>query len=62
MPFDYHSFMQGVATGLKLGRISPWRPTPPPVPPTPPLPTDYMITEIDEDRMITESGDYMVTE
>lgn len=55
MPFDYESFMAGVMTGLKLGRVPKGR--------TPPVPSnDYMITEIDEDRMITESGDYMVTE
>lgn len=55
MPFDYESFLKGVITGLKLGRTEKGR--------TPPAPsTDYMITEIDEDRMITESGDYMVTE
>ena len=55
MPFDYDSFMQGVMTGLRLGRIPKER--------TPPTPSgDYMITEIDEERMITESGDYMVTE
>lgn len=55
MPFDYESFMTGVITGLKLGRVPNGR--------TPPAPSnDYMITEIDEERMITESGDYMVTE
>lgn len=55
MPFDYNSFIQGVITGLELGRSPKGR--------TPPVPSnDYMITEIDEDRMITESGDYMVTE
>ena len=55
MPFDYNSFIQGVAVGLKLGRSPKER--------TPPAPSgDYMITEIDEDRMITESGDYMVAE
>lgn len=55
MPFDYDSFMTGVITGLKLGRSPTGR--------IPPVPSgDYMITEIDEDRMITESGDYMVTE
>lgn len=55
MPFDYESFMTGVVAGLKLGRTEKGR--------TPPAPSnDYMITEIDEERMITESGDYMVTE
>lgn len=55
MTFDCDSFMQGVMTGLKLGRS--------PISRAPPAPSnDYMITEIDEDRMITESGDYMVTE
>lgn len=55
MPFDYESFMTGIITGLKLGRTETGR--------TPPAPSnDYMITEIDEERMITESGDYMVTE
>lgn len=55
MPFDYESFMKGVITGLKLGRVPKDR--------KPPIPGgNYMITEIDEDRMITESGDYMVTE
>lgn len=55
MPFDYGSFITGVLTGLKLGRTEKGR--------TPPAPSnDYMITEIDEDHMITESGDCMVTE
>lgn len=64
MDYDMESFMVGLQTGLRLGRVSLWRPTPtptPPVPPTPPTPSDYMITET-ADRMITESGDYMVTE
>lgn len=55
MPFDYESFVQGVITGLKLSRSPTGR-----IPPAPS--NDYMITEIDEERMITESGDYMVTE
>lgn len=55
MTLDYESFMTGVITGLKLGRS--------PIGRTPPVPGgDYMITEIDEDHMITESGDYMTTE
>lgn len=55
MELDYASFMAGVLTGLKLGREPKSR--------VPPAPSDnYMITEIDEDRMITESGNPMVTE
>lgn len=58
MPFDYNSFLKGVITGMQLPR-TPGRITPP----QPPVPSNrYMITEIDEDDMITESGDYMVTE
>lgn len=55
MELDYTSFMAGVLTGLKLGREPRNR-----IPPAPS--NDYMITEIDKDRMITESGDPMVTE
>lgn len=64
MDYDIESFMAGLQTGLRLGRVPSWRPTPPPIPPTPPTPpppSDYMITET-ADYMITESGDYMVTE
>ena len=61
MDYDLGSFFAGLQTGLRLGRIPLWRPTPAPVPPTPPPEPDYMITET-ADYMITESGDYMVTE
>lgn len=41
MPFDYNSFLQGVQTGLRLGRTSPGR-----VPPMPPVPGGrYILTE-----------------
>ena len=56
MSFDYDSFLQGVMTGLKLGRPPKYRMPPEPIPED-----SYMITE-DDNRMITESGDYMVTE
>lgn len=49
MPFDYNSFMQGVQTGLRLGRTSPGR-----VPPMPPVPSGRYI--------LTESGGYVLTE
>lgn len=52
---DYSSFLVGVQTGLRLGRTEKGR-----IPPAPS--EEYMITEIDQDHMITESGDYMVTE
>ena len=61
MDYDFASFFTGLQTGLRLGRVPLWRPTPSPVPPTPPPQSDYMITET-ADYMITESGDYMVTE
>lgn len=52
---DYDSFIIGLQTGYRLGRPEHNR--------KPPAPSGtYMITEIDEDRMITETGDYMVTE
>ena len=52
---DYSSFLKGLQTGYRLGRTSKHR--------TPPVaPAEYMITEVDEDRMITESGDRMITE
>ena len=46
MPFDYESFMQGVMTGLKLGRIPKER--------TPPVPSGKYI--------LTESGDHVILE
>lgn len=46
MPFDYESFMQGVITGLKLGRVPKGR--------TPPAPSGRYI--------LTESGEKMLTE
>lgn len=52
---DYDSFIIGLQTGYRLGRPEQNR--------KPPAPSEnYMITEIDEDRMITESGNPMVTE
>ena len=49
MPFDYNSFLQGVQTGLRLGRTSPGR-----VPPMPPVPSGRYI--------LTESGEKIITE
>ena len=46
MPFDYESFMTGVITGLKLGRVPKGR--------KPPTPSGRYI--------LTESGEFMVTE
>lgn len=46
MTFDYESFMTGVITGLKLGRVPKGR--------TPPAPSGRYI--------LTESGEFMVTE
>lgn len=46
MPFDYDSFMQGVLTGLRLGRIPKER--------TPPTPSGGYI--------LTESGEHILTE
>ena len=46
MPFDYNSFMQGVITGLKLGRVPKGR--------TPPTPSGRYI--------LTESGEMVLTE
>ena len=46
MPFDYESFMQGVITGLKLGRVPKGR--------TPPAPHGKYI--------LTESGEHILTE
>lgn len=53
MPFDYNSFLQGVQTGLRLGRTSPGR-----VPPMPPVPSGrYILTENSE-YILTETRDY----
>lgn len=49
MPFDYNSFLQGVQTGLRLGRTTPGR-----QPPFPPVPSGRYI--------LTESGLYTVVE
>lgn len=46
MPFDYESFIQGVITGLKLGRVPKGR--------TPPVPHGRYI--------LTESGEHILTE
>lgn len=46
MPFDYNSFLQGVQTGLRLGRTSPGR--------QPPLPSGKYI--------LTESGEKVLSE
>lgn len=51
---DYESFVIGLQIGYRLGRPEQNR--------KPPAPSEnYMITE-DEDRMVTESGNPMVTE
>jgi len=46
MPFDYNSFMQGVITGLRLGRTKSGR--------QPPVPSDMYI--------ITEAGQHVIAE
>lgn len=57
---DYESFIAGVQVGR---RLKVWDARAEIIKPLPPVPSNrYMITEIDEDDMVTESGDYMVTE
>lgn len=53
MPFDYNSFLQGVQTGLRLGRTSPGR-----VPPQPPVPSGKYILAEDGTVIITERPIY----
>ena len=53
MPFDYNSFLQGVQTGLRLGRTSPGR-----VPPMPPVPAGNYILMEDGTLTIAEKKPY----
>lgn len=53
MPFDYNSFLQGVQTGLRLGRTTKYRP-----PPTPPVPGGVYILTEDGTPTIAEKKDY----
>ena len=55
--FDYKSFMAGLQVGRRIRLWDAIRPQP-----VPPVPAEsYIITET-EDRIISESGDYLITE
>jgi len=52
--FDIESFFAGLQAGLRLGRAPQGRIPPPPS-------NSYIITE-DEDDIVTETGEYIITE